>query len=608
MKKHISRLLQLLLAFAIFTGISQISQAQTSGNSAAAKGLAFSFKTGGPIRGNAVINGNTVFFGSGDGKLYAIDKLTGQQYWQFKTGGPVFCTPAIAKNTVYFTSRDKYLYALQAATGRPVWKFKFGEDVSAQNFWDYYLSSPVVENGVLYIGSGDGFLYALNAQTGNVIWKYNASSRIRSTPAVEGGKIVFGTMAGYVIAVDMNGNEQWKFATDGIKKKFTDNDLDNTSVFCNPAIHSGVVVFGGRDFVLYALSLQTGKQLWRYNHPNSWVLSAGINDTIALAGSGVAAFVHASNLTTGKQLWRFKAKSAVYSYFTFAGGLVYFGDLTGNIYALDYKTGQQKWVFPMGRPGFSTPVVSGGMLYCSSDEGRLFAVHTVGSSDTSFIHPKRFVYWQGTASDSGYHDFGLSIDLWVRDYLKRQGYEQLNATALKNFMTGALGNAAVSVVVFADNKIPKELVDRDAPEKSLIRKYLEAGGKVALLSQINPLFVITDPATGSIQNVEPTVASKVFGIHFSTQDFGNGLHYAPYTAEGHRWGLWGDYTIGFWPIDPKEVTTVLATDEYGKAASWIKNYGGPEGSGLLELSVNPPWVLGQDFFPMRAAIEYGICW
>ena len=226
--------------------------------------------------------------------------------------------------------------------------------------------------------------------------------------------------------------------------------------------------------------------------------------------------------------------------------------------------------------------------------------------DTTFLHAKKVVYWGGNLTDSAYHDFNFNIDLWVRDYLKRQDYELLNAGQLKEFMTSKLGGASQTVIVFADNKIPKSVVE-DESENALIRKYLTAGGKIVLLSTINPLFVKCDPVTGVVQDVNLKLASKVFGIEFPEQDFGNGHYYAPYTQEGKRWGLRG-YTIGFWPVDPKEVTKVLATDEFGKAAAWIKNYGGPEGSGLLQLSINPPGVLGPDFYPMRAAIEYGINW
>jgi hypothetical protein len=273
---------------------------------------------------------------------------------------------------------------------------------------------------------------------------------------------------------------------------------------------------------------------------------------------------------------------------------------------LDCKTGQQKWLFPMGKPSFSTPIVSDGIVYGSSDEGILFAVRGITGGNNSFINAKKVVYWEGKLSDQGFSFFQFNLDLWIRDYLVRQGYEFVNAEKLKEFINSKLSDAARTVIVFADNKIPKNIME-DESENTLLRKYLNAGGKVVLLSTINPLFVTTDSTTGAITGQDNTpLASKVFGINFPSQDYGTGHHYAPYTFEGKRMGLLG-YMTGFWPVAPEQVTTVLATDEYGKAAAWLKNYGGPEGSGLLQLSINPSGItLGPDFFPIRRAIKYGL--
>ena len=143
-------------------------------------------------------------------------------------------------------------------------------------------------------------------------------------------------------------------------------------------------------------------------------------------------------------------------------------------------------------------------------------------------------------------------------------------------------------------------------EKALIRKYLNAGGKIVFLGT-NPLFAICNPITGVLEDVTEKQASLVLGLEFSPQTYGYGHHLSIYTHEGNRWGLLGS-SIGFWPVNPKVVTNILALDENGYAASWLKNYGGPDGSGLMQLYINPAGVLGADFFPMRAAIEYGIGW
>ena len=68
--------------------------------------------------------GGTVYVGSGDSKVYALDAATGRPRWTYTTGGPVFAGPAVAGGTVYVGSyEDRKVYALDAATGRPRWTY-----------------------------------------------------------------------------------------------------------------------------------------------------------------------------------------------------------------------------------------------------------------------------------------------------------------------------------------------------------------------------------------------------------------------------------------------------------------------------------------------------
>jgi outer membrane protein assembly factor BamB len=96
----------------------------------------FSFSTGGPIRGGAVSDGKTVFFGSEDHAVYALRADTGTQRWRTMTDGAVTSTPAVADGRVYATSRDGQLYCLDAADGRVLWRLQFGADLGPMNYWD----------------------------------------------------------------------------------------------------------------------------------------------------------------------------------------------------------------------------------------------------------------------------------------------------------------------------------------------------------------------------------------------------------------------------------------------------------------------------------------
>jgi len=79
------------------------------------------FETGGGVlllRGvdssPAIGPDGTVYVGSSDNKLYAINGKTGVKLWEFETGGAVFSSPAIGSDgTVYVGSQDNKLYAIK---------------------------------------------------------------------------------------------------------------------------------------------------------------------------------------------------------------------------------------------------------------------------------------------------------------------------------------------------------------------------------------------------------------------------------------------------------------------------------------------------------------
>ena len=95
------------------------------------------------FRGKAMNNARSV--GSG---------ATGAQKWTFLTGDNVQSSPAIgADGTVYVGSRDNKVYALDGATGAKKWEFLTGGFVE---------SSPAVgADGTVYVGSFDGKVYAI---------------------------------------------------------------------------------------------------------------------------------------------------------------------------------------------------------------------------------------------------------------------------------------------------------------------------------------------------------------------------------------------------------------------------------------------------------------
>jgi hypothetical protein len=96
----------------------------------------------------------TVFVGSHDNNLYAVDTDTAEQKWVFETGDIVRSSPTVVDGTVFIGSNDNNLYAIDSSMGEQEWAFETGGAVG---------SSPTVVDGTVFIRSGDDNLYALDA-------------------------------------------------------------------------------------------------------------------------------------------------------------------------------------------------------------------------------------------------------------------------------------------------------------------------------------------------------------------------------------------------------------------------------------------------------------
>jgi eukaryotic-like serine/threonine-protein kinase len=270
-----------------------------------------------------VLGGGSVFFGSGDGNVYALDAQTGELQWKFQTGDVVHASPAYAGGVVFFGSWDSYFYAVDAKTGVEKWRFHGGEDALMHNQVGFQ-SSPAVVNGIVYVGCRDSNLYALDAATGKEKWRFNNSgSWVISSPAVTQGKVIFGTS-----------DSALYYVLDAETGKQLAKQQGNAYVFSSPSVAGDLVYLGVLNGTLEARDLKSGELVWDYQTDASrrnrgWVLTADrkFNSQMLFWSSWREAPVVAT-------IEEFSAGS-IFSSPLIVGGTVYFGSTDGNLYALD---------------------------------------------------------------------------------------------------------------------------------------------------------------------------------------------------------------------------------------------------------------------------------
>jgi len=273
--------------------------------------------------------------------LYAFNSDTGAVLWKYAMGNWNWSgTPAVANGVVYVGTDA--LYALNASTGALLWKYNGGGGTAA------------VANDVVYYGNQQG-LYALNAETGVLLWKHTGSGPL-DTPAVANGMVYFGSIDGYVCALNAStGAFVWCYHITG-------------EVYSSPVIVNGVVYF---DPGLYALDANTGALLWTATDCGC-VDTPAVANGVAYAGNIERWFgVGAYNAATGTLLWKYETESAVLASPAVANGVVYAVDW-GNMYALNASTGALLWKYMVGGP-YSSPAVDNGMVYVADGNGNFYA-------------------------------------------------------------------------------------------------------------------------------------------------------------------------------------------------------------------------------------------
>jgi outer membrane protein assembly factor BamB len=116
------------------------------------------FAAGGANRGTPIPAGQTVYFGSADHSVYALAVYTlnksGSMVWSRHLGGAVNSGLALHGTTLYAGSDDGYLYAIDTTSTKVRWRFPTGGQVR---------SRILVAGGLVIFGSLDHRVYAVRA-------------------------------------------------------------------------------------------------------------------------------------------------------------------------------------------------------------------------------------------------------------------------------------------------------------------------------------------------------------------------------------------------------------------------------------------------------------
>ena len=160
-----------------------------------------------------------------------------------------------------------------------------------------------------------------------LLWTFKTGAAVRSSPAVSGGRVFFGSDDMSVHAIDLaKGTRIWDFKTEG-------------AIESSPLVLDGKVFVGSDDGAMRAFDSRTGKPLWKF--PTGDKIPGSPNFTRSADGQGLS---------------------------------LLFGSFDSQLYCLDAGTGRSNWTFETGTGIKGTPAVAGGLTAVGGCDAMLHVI------------------------------------------------------------------------------------------------------------------------------------------------------------------------------------------------------------------------------------------
>jgi polyvinyl alcohol dehydrogenase (cytochrome) len=170
---------------------------------------AFAFPDSATLRSQPAVYRGSVFAGTQNGDVYALDAASGCVHWtttvQASVQSAITVGEVAGKASLFFGDASGYLYGLDGRTGKQLWKLRLDEHPATKA-----TSTPVFHQGRLYVGVSSleetlavspgyvcctfrGSVVAVDAAAGKILWRrYMIDEVAQARPRTRRGAAVFG--------------------------------------------------------------------------------------------------------------------------------------------------------------------------------------------------------------------------------------------------------------------------------------------------------------------------------------------------------------------------------------------------------------------------------
>lgn len=227
------------------------------------------FSYGTPWAMSTAADEGAVYVGwSTNNRFSAIDLASGKEKWQFSTGAHNYTTPLVKDKAIIFGSADGTLYQLDKVTGNKIAQYTVGHEI---------FSSPVYdqETDTIFFGSDDGNLYAAKkGQAGyKAVYQPAEITGIMQYLVVDPKVTPYLSEHGYT---HLHSDAQLK---QFIEARIADN-TPSVIVFALPMIPNEIMSEKPAQGLMHQYLMSGGKVMWFSDPPNYYSPNEADNDFI----------------------------------------------------------------------------------------------------------------------------------------------------------------------------------------------------------------------------------------------------------------------------------------------------------------------------------------
>ena len=548
---------------------------------AATGALLWNFTTEGGVYSSPAIANGVVYAGSSDNNIYAFNAATGALLWNFTTGGVVFSSPAVSNGIVYAGSWDGHFYAIGTSPKKPpesisnlhttsirqdriTWAWNDPIPFSVDHVM-VYLNGIFQENVPWLIqsytatGLTPGTAYTISTRTVGLDGQINGTwvnqtvttpmlslSELDPPDVMEGSPAfilnVYGT--GFTPDSTILWNGEWQ-TTQYLHYDQLSMEVPSDKIayphLVNITVYDSSLHESSNPEFLPVINKASDTKAWKFR---SDLINSGVYDD-------------GGTTPNGALLWNYTVGDVVSTNPAVVNGIVYFGSLDKNLYAVDAQTGIKLWNYTNTEPfGWesSSPAVANGIVYIGGLKTKLSAFDAAtGTLLWNYTVPAQSTTIASVSSSPAVANGVVYVGNFDGNIYAFNAY---TGALLWNYSTGdcVFSSPAVANGIVYIGSYDKNLYALDAATGTLLWNYTTGGqvyssptvmdGVVYIGSYDNNLYAL-DAATGTLLwkyttgdwvSSSPAVANGV--VYFGSYD--NNTYALDATSGALLW----NYTTG----------------------------------------------------------------